>query len=293
MISMTGYGEWEDRQDDLAVAVEIRTTNGRFFKLSLKAPEGYGSLENDIESLVRSRIKRGSVQVALRIQRRRRPEDYRINEVALLAYRRQLEALCDQWKLPGQVRPEALLALPGVVDEETPTVDAHADWPAVQRAVQAALGQLEAMRRREGEAMAAELAALCDQIQTHLEAVHQRAPLVVAAYGQRLLDRVREILDEHHLTVQPADLIREVSVFADRSDVSEEIVRLRSHTEQFRRETQGDDESSGRKLEFLSQEMLREANTIGSKANDVEIARHVIEIKTTIEKIRELIQNVE
>ena len=151
---------------------------------------------------------------------------------------------------------------------------------------------MTAMRAEEGRAMAADLAANCRRSPGELEAIDARAPLVVDRYRARLTERLTKMLAEYQITLEPADLIREISIFAERSDISEEIVRLRSHLEQFD-DTLDLPESSGRKLEFLTQEMFRETNTIGSKANDVQIARHVIEIKAAIERIREMIQNVE
>ena len=188
---------------------------------------------------------------------------------------------------------EALLPLPGVVDDASgAAVDATADWPVIQRTVQAALENLGRMRSEEGRAMAADLAANCRAAAASLDQIERRAPLVVEDYRNRLFDRLKRTLAELDVVLDPADVIKEVSLFADRSDISEEIVRLRSHLEQFQA-TMELPESSGRKLDFLTQEMFREANTIGSKANDVEIARRVIEIKTAIERIREMIQNIE
>jgi uncharacterized protein (TIGR00255 family) len=188
---------------------------------------------------------------------------------------------------------EALLPLPGVVDDAFGlAVDATADWPLVERTLHAALENLGRMRCKEGLAMAADLTANCRIVAASLDRIEKRAPLVVDDYRNRLFDRLKRTLAELEVTLDPADLIKEVSVFADRSDVSEEIVRLRSHLEQFQA-TMELPESSGRKLDFLTQEMFRETNTIGSKANDVEIAREVIEVKTAVERIREMIQNIE
>ena len=151
---------------------------------------------------------------------------------------------------------------------------------------------LAQMRAEEGRAMAADLKVNCRAAAASLEQIEQRAPLVVDAYRTRFEERLKRILAEYEVALDPADLIKEVGLFAERSDISEEIVRLRSHLDQFAT-TMGLPESAGLKLEFLTQEMVRETNTIGSKANDVEIARHVIEIKTAIERIREMIQNIE
>ena len=293
LLSMTGFGEAHCHHDGLAVAVEVRTINSRYFKLSVRASEGYGALEAQIEGAVRQRVRRGTIQVNLRIERARSPEDYRINSEVLERYRQQIESLGQHWNLAGGVSLESMLALPGVVEEATSvTPDATEDWPVIAQTLDQALQHLATMRTDEGRAMAADLRANCQTIAQCLGRIEQRAPLVVQAYRQRLQERLDTALADHEIQLQPADLIREVSVFADRADISEEIVRLRSHLEQFDT-TMDTSESCGRKLEFLSQEMFRETNTIGSKANDVEIAKEVIEIKAAIERIREMIQNVE
>jgi len=292
LLSMTGFGEAHHQQDGLAVAIEVRTINSRYFKLSFRAGEGYGSLEPRVESAVRRSIRRGTIQVNLRVDRTGAADDYQINGEVLSGYRRQLDEIRRQWGRDEEVSLEALLALPGVADASEVAVDPAADWPVVEQALEGALQNLAAMRAEEGGAMAVDLHQNCEAALRSLTEVAARAPEVSEAYRQRLTDRIQKILAEHEIGLDPGDLIREVGLFAERSDISEEIVRLKSHFEQF--ETTMDlPESSGRKLEFLSQEMFREANTIGSKANDVEIARHVIEIKAAIERIREMIQNIE
>ena len=188
---------------------------------------------------------------------------------------------------------DGLLALPGVVIQDAAAaLDVERDWPLVGQTLQAAIDQMSAMRAEEGRAMAADLKANVAHFASQLDAIEARAPQVAEAYRARLTERLTKTLAEFEITLQPTDLIRELSVYAERSDISEEIVRLRSHLEQFGA-TLELEESSGRKLEFLTQEMFRETNTIGSKANDIEISRHVIEVKAATERIREMIQNVE
>lgn len=293
LLSMTGFGEAHRQADGVAVAVEVRTINNRYFKLTLKCGEGYSLLEPDIESVVRQQIRRGTIQVSLRVDRVRGSEDYQLNPAVLANYRRQLQELSDQWKLGEGVSLAQLLLLPGVVIENpTSPTEAEEEWPLVRDTLAAAMENLAQMRVDEGRAMAADLRTNCQAIGAELKQVEARAPLVVAAYRERLTDRLQATLAEFRVSLNPADLIKEVGLFAERSDISEEVVRLRSHLEQFDSIMELP-ESSGRKLEFLTQEMFRETNTIGSKANDVQIARHVIEIKASIERIREMIQNVE
>lgn len=293
LLSMTGFGEAQRKNATMAVSAEVRTINSRYFKLTVRSGEGYSMLEPLVEGQVREHIKRGTVQVSLRIDRARSSDDYRLDPAVLSGYRNQLDKLYQDWQMAQPVSVEQLLALPGVVQQNgASSFDVERDWPLVREALDEAMRQMTKMRADEGRAMAADLAANCATVAGELDAIDARAPLVREAYRDRLTDRISKSLEEFKITLQPGDLIRELSIYAERSDISEEIVRLRSHLEQFGA-TLELDESSGRKLEFLTQEMFRETNTIGSKANDVQISRHVIEIKAAIERIREMIQNVE
>ena len=293
LLSMTGFGEAHIQRDGLGVSVEMRCVNSRYLKLSTRLSEGYSSLEPQVESVVRKRIRRGTIQMNVRVNRDKSPDDYRINVEVLIGYRNQIDSV--QAEL-GQSRPielESLLLLPGVVGEDSKTFcDAAESWPLVNETLEAALLNLDQMRSDEGRAMAEDLTANLHAVAASLDEVQSRAPLVAEAYRDRLTERLNRILAERDVVLDSSELIKEVGLFADRSDISEEVVRLRSHVEQFTK-IMDEAESSGRKLDFLTQEMVREGNTIGSKANDVEIARQVIEIKTAIERIREMIQNVE
>ncbi len=293
LLSMTGFGESQSQRDRLAVSVEVRCINNRYFKLMTRSTEGYGPLDPRIELLVRDRIRRGSIQVNVRVERTASADDYRLSEEVLDGYRRQLQAIQEAWGSRQPIDPQQLLLLPGVVNETAPGVEhVEEDWSLIEETLRRALDGLDAMRREEGTAMAADLAANLQVIRSALDSVEERAPLVVEAYRNRLNERVGKVLAELKATLEPADILKEVSLFADRCDISEEIVRLRSHLDQFS-QIMDAPESSGRKLEFLVQEMVREGNTIGSKANDVEIARQVIEVKAALERIREMIQNIE
>ncbi len=290
---MTGFGEAHLQQDGLAVSFELRTINSRYFKLTYRSPESHNLLEPEVEAVVRQQIKRGTVQANLRIDRARQPDDYRLNADVLSGYRQQLGKLQSDLGLLGDIDLCSLLQLPGVISESGPdSAAATAEWPLIRQALQQALSHLEQMRRDEGQAMEADLRLQAETIARELAEIETRAPLVSQGYRTRLEERIRKALADFAVSLNPADLIKEVSIFADRSDISEEIVRLRSHLVQFAAFL-AETDSSGRKLEFLTQEMFRETNTIGSKANDIEIARHVIEIKAAIEKMREMIQNVE
>jgi uncharacterized protein (TIGR00255 family) len=290
---MTGFGEARRQDGSLAVAVEVRTINSRFFKLSLRASEGYAVLEPQIESYIRGRIKRGTVQVQLRVDHAQSGEDYRINQDVLNNYRRQLASLYNEWHVSETVPVDAMLSLPGVVEDTTAQrKDVSRVWPLVEAALAEAIDGLDKMRAEEGQALAADLQTNCRTIAEDLDRIQSRVPQVSDEYTVRMTERVNRTLERYDLTLNPADVVRELALLAERSDVSEEIVRLRSHLEQFGL-IMAEAESSGRKLDFLTQEMLREANTIGSKSVDVSISREVIDIKTAIERIREQVQNVE
>ena len=293
LLSMTGFGEAREQGEQLGVAVEVRSLNNRYLKVTTKCPELYSLLEPEVERLVRARIHRGTVQVQIRIDRQHRPEDFRLNPVAIESYLKQLQALRERLGLNGAIPIEQVLLLPGaVLEEPLEGWDPMDDWPAVRRTLEQALDRLQTMRVDEGRAMRQELLATRNVVAQHLDAVAARAPQVVESYRDKLHERVQALLAQLNLELDRHELIREVSIFAERSDIAEEIVRLRSHLDQFQ-EIIEEKQSAGRKLDFLTQEMFREANMIGSKANDVEIARRGVEIKGAIERIRELIQNVE
>lgn len=290
---MTGFGEARKQAGDISIAVEVRTINSRHFKLNYRAPDGYTALESEVEAATRDIVRRGTVQLNLRIDRSSATDDYRINTDVLDSYRRQLEKYAADKKWNVSLDPQALLGLPGVISEKARTEDdPRGDWPAIQPVILEALAALTKMRTDEGVALAADLAHNGRQILENLDAIAKRQPEVTQSYQTRLTTRVQQALSELNVTVQPADLLRELALFADRSDISEEVVRLRSHLQQYEAALMLP-ESSGRKLEFIVQEMGREVNTIGSKANDGEISQLVVEIKTALERIREQIQNVE
>ena len=292
---MTGYGEARYQSDRLSLSIELRALNNRYLKVALRAADPYHLLEAEFEKVIRRIIKRGTLQVHLRCDRQSAAADFRINAVALSSYVQQLRAAAGELglgagadALMGQV-----LTLPGVIPEPGGQAhQLHDDWPLMEKVLLEALERLQTMRRDEGRAMAAELLTHRDTIGRHLAVIRGRAPQVVTTFRDKLYERVRQLLAEHDVQIDRNDLIREVSIFAERSDIAEEVVRLATHLDHFQ-EIMKEDDSPGRKLEFLTQEMFREANTIGSKASDVDISREVVEIKGTLEKIRELVQNVE
>lgn len=292
---MTGYGEAHHQSDALVLAIEVRALNNRYLKISLRAAEPYHLLEPEFEKVIRRTVRRGTLQVHFRCSREPAPGDYRINKSTLRDYVEQINGVIRDMKLgsQGDALLSQVLALPGVVAEPNSAIERlHEDWPAIEGVLRQALDRLQQMRRDEGQAMATELLKYRDAIRTDLKIIRERIPLVATAYRDRLFERVQAFLSEHDLKLDRNELIKEVSIFSERSDIAEEVTRLNSHLDQFQ-EIMNEPESPGRKLDFLTQEMFREVNTIGSKANDVEISRRVVEIKGTLEKIRELVQNIE
>lgn len=291
---MTGYGEASHVSDHLQLAVELRAVNNRYLKVSLRAAEPYNLLEPEVEKVVRRFVKRGTIQIHLRVQRQYAAQDFQINAVALRSYLAQLRTISGELGVSdGSTLLAQVLALPGVVPEPAAVaLDLEEEWPILEQVLEKGVTKLQQMRQEEGRAMAQELLQLRDHIGGELSAIRTRIPQVSDTHRDRLLDRVRTVLSELDVEIDRKELIKEVAIFAERADISEEVVRLASHLDQFQ-DIINEPESAGRKLEFLTQEMFRETNTIGSKASDVEISRHVVEIKGTLEKIRELVQNVE
>jgi len=275
------------------VSAELRAVNNRYLKLSLRLPDSLSRFEGRIEKLIRGRIARGTVQLSLRARIPRDVTGYSIDGETIAEYRRQLSALEDGSSAANNLELSQLLALPGVVVESEPaleTVDSY--WPVVEKTVTESLDHFDDFRRTEGAQMLDDLRRQCASIATQVDAVAEQAPNVVAEYRAKLLDRISGAVQESGVSISESDVIREVALFADRCDINEEITRLRSHLQQFH-SFLDDEQSLGRKLEFLGQEMFREINTIGSKANNVTIAHHVVEMKSAIERIREVLQNVE
>ncbi|MDR3234082.1 MAG: YicC family protein [Planctomycetaceae bacterium] len=299
LYSMTGFGAAALQDGGTSVSVELKSVNNRYFKLSLRFTDGYSVFESRVESLLRNVVERGTLTAVIRIRREHSAADYRISAAVVQNYFEQIISIAKSLGQTGYAPPlERLLHLPGVTETADMTVDdsgskvADALWRLVEQAVHQALKALQTMRRTEGEAMARDLSSNLDTLRELAGSIEETAPLLAPLYRQRLKERMDFLTAEQNLTLNDADLIREVALFADRCDISEEIVRFKSHLEQFAAFLNGKD-SAGRKLDFLTQELLRETNTMGAKANDARITTQVVEIKNVIEKIREMVQNVE
>ena len=292
IVSMTGFGDATAERDGTHYAVEIRSLNNRFFKPVIKLPETVSGLEPELESMLREALGRGSITYILKMRSDSAEAAYHINTQALKSYLAQLREIKGMDEFV-QIDLAGLMQLPGVCQEprdETDEIARHG--PVVRELTGKAIVKLDAMRRREGEGLFAELMKHVRLIASSLKEIEGRAPSVIDDYHRRLSQRVNQLMAKAELHVDQADLIREVAVFAERADIAEEIQRLSSHLEAFEQACRTG-EHAGRKLDFIAQEMLREANTIGSKANDATIARHIVEIKGAIDRVKEQVQNVE
>lgn len=292
LLSMTGFGNGSAQSVRFSTSVEVKSVNNRHLKILSRMPDVLGPLEPEVERIVRESVARGTVNLGIRFSPLGQMSRYRIAADVLAAYWSQLQDALKSDGVPVP-RTDALLSLPGVISDELgAAVDRDVEWPHIETAIRSALTELQEFRRREGDSMQADLELNCGIIASQLDKVVEQAPKVVANYRDRILERVQDLVKNAGGTVTETDLIREVSIFADRCDINEEITRLRCHIDEFQK-MMNSDTSQGRKLDFLCQEMFREVNTIGSKANNVEIAHHVVEMKAALEKIREVLQNVE
>jgi uncharacterized protein (TIGR00255 family) len=292
IVSMTGFGDAAAERDGTHYAVEIRSLNNRFFKPVIKLPENVSGLEPELESTLRVRLGRGSITYILKMRMDSAEAAYHINTPALKAYLQQLQDVKGLDRLL-HIDLATLLQLPGVCQEprdESDEIARHGD--IIRELTVKAIEKLNAMRRREGQSLFDELMKHVKVVFTNLGEIGKRAPFVIEDYHKRLSQRVNQLLSKAELKVSEPDLIKEVAVFAERADINEEIQRLGHHLEAFE-DACRTDEHAGRKLDFITQEMLREANTIASKANDAQIARHIVEIKGAIDRLKEQVQNVE
>jgi len=293
IVSMTGFGDATAERDGTHYSVEIRSLNNRFFKATIKLPDNVAGLEPELESQLREQLGRGSITFILKMRTESAEAAYLINTQALDAYLKQLQNLRSVAAGELKIDLGALLQLPGVCQEprdESDEIGRHG--ATIREMTKKAITKLTAMRLREGEGLFADLLKHLKIIETALAEIAKRAPFVIDEYHKRLTTRVNTLISKAELKVSEPDLLREVAVFAERADIAEEIQRLTAHLAQFEQSCRSG-EHAGRKLDFITQEMLREANTIASKANDAVIARHIVDIKGAIDRLKEQVQNVE
>ena len=291
--SMTGYGEAQGEINSVIYTVVIRTVNNRYLKTNVKLPESVAFLEEDIDKLLRKNLSRGTVNYVLQLKNVSVNALYDIDESGLRAYIEKLSRVGSSADIKCTIDIGSLLVLPGIIQPISPDEKAAEQIKEVVLSItQKAIDQLKQMRAAEGAALAADLDGHCKAIKQGLEQICSRNVTVLQEYQKKLKKRVDELLAEAKLKLDEETLAREVAIFADRSDISEEIARLGSHLQQFTESCQANT-AAGRRLDFISQEMLREANTIASKASDTEVVRYVIDIKCRIDRIKEQVQNIE
>jgi uncharacterized protein (TIGR00255 family) len=291
---MTGFGEASAQTAGAHYFVEVRSLNSKYFKASIRLPEAFQGLEAEMESALRKRVHRGTVTLTGTCTDISESAAFEVNHLALQRYVDQIR------KAPaiasGQVQIDlgALLPLPGVLQPPAnEEARLHKAREAFLPLLEKACDGLQAMREVEGKALRDDLLRQKELIASLLVMITQRAPGVVAEYEARLQSRIQMMLQSADLRVEPTELIREIAVYAEKTDIAEEIQRLSGHIEQFSRLLGAGDKPVGRTLDFLSQEMLREANTIASKSPNAEISRATVEIKGAIDRIKEQVQNVE
>ena len=292
MNSMTGFGSATHRHRRLDIEAEMRSVNHRFITLKQSLPNGLSRHESDIDEMIRKRLNRGSVTLSVSVKSRQPMAPSLPNLKALRETCEGLRKIRKTLGLKGDVHLADLMSVPGLwadAQSREPQADL---WPRVRKLVAEALNALVAMREREGATIERDLQARLSGIEERLDRIRVRTPLVTASYEKRLDDRVQAILTQKGLEVAKPDLAKEVALHADRCDISEELQRLGAHAQEFRKilKIKG---QVGRRLDFLTQEMVRETNTIASKGNDAEISACAVEIKAEIEKIKEQVENVE
>ena len=289
--SMTGYGRAVGVFADKQITVELRSVNNRYLDCAVKLPRLCAFCEDAVKQAVKQSVTRGKADVFVTVNMTQSSDvSIGLNKPVLEGYLAAMKVMADSYPVRDDISVSTLSRLPDVFTVEKAEQDEDELKAQLLGVVAEALGNYDAMRRTEGEALARDLSAKVDFILEKVAFVEQRSPQTVAEYRQKLLARMREVLDT--VAVDEARILTEAAIFADEVAVDEETVRLRSHLDQLRAML-GSKEPIGRKLDFLMQEINRETNTIGSKCSDLEIARVVVDIKAELEKIREQIQNIE
>ena len=293
--SMTGFGEASRKSGGVHFFLEVRSLNSKYFKATIRLPDDYQGLEADLESRLRQRISRGTVTVRGACTDTSATAAHEVNKEALEHYVSQLEGCASIASGRLVMDLSCLLTLPGVLqpaaNEDNKIRLARETYLSL---LDEACDHLISMRNREGMLLTEDLTDQQKLISTRLAQIEERAPNVVNGYERRLRGRIDALLAEAGVRMEPADLVREIGIYAEKTDIAEEICRLRGHIEQFSELIGAEaDRPVGRTLDFLSQEMLREANTIASKSPDAEIGKWIVEIKGAIDRIKEQVQNVE
>lgn len=289
--SMTGYGRAQETVDGMQITVEFKSVNHRYFEFSPRVPRAYGFLEEKLKSAANRLISRGKVECYVSVETLEDAQvEVLVNAPLAAGYIKALETLIEKHSLRNDISATAISRYPDVLTVHKAPDDEDRIWAAVEKVALLAVSKFVQMRETEGEKLRADILSRADTILEHVSFIETRSPETVKEYNEKLLSRMRELLGDIHVDEQR--LLTEAAIFADKVAVAEETVRLRSHIEQLRAFMDAE-EPIGRKLDFLVQEINREANTVGSKAQDVSIAKRVIDIKAEVEKIREQVQNIE
>ena len=289
--SMTGYGRAVETIRDREITVELRSVNNRFLDCNVKMPRAFSYAEEAVKQAVKQTVSRGKLDVFISINTTASENvNISLNRPLLEGYLQALRSIASDYSVRDDISAVSLARFPDVFVVEKPEEDEAQNTADILSVVAKALEAYQGMRRKEGEALTADLLARKETILSYVQKVEARSAVTVAEYRNRLTNKLREVLENH--TIDESRILTEAAIFADKVAVDEETVRLRSHMTQME-ELLAKGGAVGRKLDFLLQEMNREANTIGSKGNDLEQARNVVEIKAELEKIREQIQNIE
>lgn len=288
--SMTGYGRGQAVAEDLEVTVEIKSVNHRYFDFSIRTPRGYSFIEDKMKAYVQQRASRGKIDVYVTVASQSAVSDIEVNEEFAGKYVAALKKLAELYGLRDDISVNTVSRNSDVFTMTASEQDEEKIWETVRQAADMALDSFIAMREAEGEKLAADVNSRLEFIKQKIEFIEKRSPETLKLYRERLEQKMRELLEERSIDEQR--LLTETAIFADKIAVDEETVRLRCHMSQLAKML-ASDQAIGRKIDFTVQEMNRETNTIGSKAQDIEIANAVVDIKAEIEKIREQIQNIE
>ena len=289
--SMTGYGRYQDTVDGMDITVEIKAVNHRYYEYSSRLPRAYGFLDDKLKAYLQGSISRGKVDVYVFIDTADAPGSrVTVNHSLVQGYLKALGEIAETYGLRNDVSVMSLARYPDLLTVHREAEDEEAVWAAVRTVADVALNRFLQMREKEGEKLQEDILSRAAAILEAVGQVEERSPQTVREHMDKVQTRMRELLGT--ATVDEQRLLTEAALFADKIAVAEETVRLRSHISQLEHMLAGN-EAVGRKLDFLVQEINREANTIGSKAQDVQLARVVVDIKAEIEKIREQIQNIE
>ena len=291
MLSMTGYGKGAYDEGGLELTCEIKTVNNRYLDVSVKAPRVFAACEDVVRSLVKEKLTRGHADVFVTLKdKREKPTAFVVDLPLAASYVAAAKSVKEAFpELPDDLTVTGVLRYPDVLKQEDASALDESMLTALKTALTNALDDLNAMRLVEGEKLKADMLSRMDEIEKLVEKVSARAPLVAAEYREKLTARIKEHLES--TTYDEGRLLTEVAVFTDKSNIDEELTRLRSHIAQFR--SICEEGVVGRKLDFLVQEFNREANTTCSKSNDVEVTRLGLALKNEIEKVREQVQNLE